>query len=106
MKIKPKRWAKHAVRKIEIARPALLTFSSTNTAFPKLTFILTRSFSRSSPVRRKSNFYMHLKPSEGIRQIAKEFPNCHTTLGLSNVSFGIKPYARLVLNSARFSTNA
>jgi 5-methyltetrahydrofolate--homocysteine methyltransferase len=40
---------------------------------------------------------------EGIRQISREFPNCHTTLGLSNVSFGLKPYARLVINSAFFS---
>ena len=30
---------------------------------------------------------------EGIRRISAEFPNCHTTLGLSNVSFGLKPYA-------------
>lgn len=39
---------------------------------------------------------------EGIRRISREFPNCHTTLGLSNVSFGLKPYARMVLNSAFF----
>jgi 5-methyltetrahydrofolate--homocysteine methyltransferase len=40
---------------------------------------------------------------EGIRRISKEFPHCHTTLGLSNVSFGLKPYARLVINSAFFN---
>ncbi len=40
---------------------------------------------------------------EGIRRIRAEFPNCHTTLGLSNVSFGLKPYARLVINSAFYS---
>jgi 5-methyltetrahydrofolate--homocysteine methyltransferase len=40
---------------------------------------------------------------EGIKRISKEFPNCHTTLGLSNVSFGLKPYARLVINSAFFN---
>ena len=40
---------------------------------------------------------------DGIRRISAEFPNCHTTLGLSNVSFGLKPYARLVINSAFFS---
>ncbi len=43
-----------------------------------------------------------LETIEGIRRIAQEFPNCHTTLGLSNVSFGLKPYARMVLNSAFF----
>ena len=40
---------------------------------------------------------------EGIRRISAEFPNCHTTLGLSNVSFGLKPYARMVINSAFFN---
>ncbi len=40
---------------------------------------------------------------DGIRAISARFPNCHTTLGLSNVSFGLKPYARLVINSAFFN---
>jgi len=44
-----------------------------------------------------------LETIEGIRRISAEFPNCHTTLGLSNVSFGLKPYARLVINSAFFN---
>lgn len=44
-----------------------------------------------------------LETIEGIRRISADFPNCHTTLGLSNVSFGLKPYARMVLNSAFFS---
>ena len=39
---------------------------------------------------------------DGIARISKAFPNCQTTLGLSNVSFGLKPYARLVINSAFF----
>jgi 5-methyltetrahydrofolate--homocysteine methyltransferase len=40
---------------------------------------------------------------DGIRRISEKLPNCHTTLGLSNVSFGLKPYARMVLNSAFYS---
>ncbi len=43
-----------------------------------------------------------LETIEAIRRISHEFPNCHTTLGLSNVSFGLKPYARLVINSVFF----
>ncbi len=39
---------------------------------------------------------------DGIAAISRHLPNCHTTLGLSNVSFGLKPYARLVINSAFF----
>jgi len=37
---------------------------------------------------------------QGTRQISKELPGCHTVVGLSNVSFGLKPAARVVLNSA------
>ncbi len=44
-----------------------------------------------------------LETIEGIRRISAEFPDCHTTLGLSNVSFGLKPYARLVINSAFYN---
>ena len=36
---------------------------------------------------------------EGVRAIARELPHCQTTVGLSNVSFGLKPMARVVLNS-------
>ncbi|MEX2213390.1 MAG: methionine synthase, partial [Phycisphaeraceae bacterium] len=41
-----------------------------------------------------------LETIEGVRRITKRFPNCQTTVGLSNVSFGLKPAARQVLNSA------
>ncbi|MBL0926927.1 MAG: methionine synthase [Phycisphaerales bacterium] len=40
-----------------------------------------------------------LETVEGIRRIATELPECNTCIGLSNVSFGLKPYARVVLNS-------
>jgi 5-methyltetrahydrofolate--homocysteine methyltransferase len=36
---------------------------------------------------------------EGIRLIKEQLPGVHTTLGLSNVSFGLNPAARHVLNS-------
>lgn len=36
---------------------------------------------------------------EAIRQIRQELPGCHITLGVSNVSFGLNPAARQVLNS-------
>ena len=41
-----------------------------------------------------------LETIEGVRRIARRFPRCQTTVGLSNVSFGLKPSARQVLNSA------
>jgi 5-methyltetrahydrofolate--homocysteine methyltransferase len=36
---------------------------------------------------------------EAIRRIKADLPGVHTTLGVSNVSFGLKPAARHVLNS-------
>ncbi|HBS29922.1 MAG TPA: methionine synthase, partial [Phycisphaerales bacterium] len=40
-----------------------------------------------------------LETVEGIRRIARELPECQTMIGLSNVSFGLRPNARVVLNS-------
>lgn len=36
---------------------------------------------------------------EGVRVISERFPNCNTTLGISNVSFGLPPAGREALNS-------
>jgi 5-methyltetrahydrofolate--homocysteine methyltransferase len=40
-----------------------------------------------------------LETLEGIRLIKREFPSVHTSLGISNISFGLSPHARHVLNS-------
>jgi 5-methyltetrahydrofolate--homocysteine methyltransferase len=40
-----------------------------------------------------------LETIEGTRRISQKLPDCHTVVGLSNVSFGLKPAARVVLNS-------
>ena len=39
---------------------------------------------------------------EGIRLVKEKFPESFTTLGLSNISFGLVPYARKILNSVFF----
>lgn len=36
---------------------------------------------------------------EAIRRIRQELPECHIVIGVSNVSFGLNPAARVVLNS-------
>ena len=36
---------------------------------------------------------------EGIRLVKEKFPDAFTTLGLSNISFGLAPYARKIINS-------
>lgn len=40
-----------------------------------------------------------LETIEAIRQLKSEFPDIQTTLGVSNVSFGLNPAARVCLNS-------
>jgi len=40
-----------------------------------------------------------LETIEAIREIKRRFPDVQTTLGVSNVSFGLKPAVRVVLNS-------
>ena len=40
-----------------------------------------------------------LETIESLRRIKKELPGCLTLLGVSNVSFGLNPAARVVLNS-------
>ena len=41
-----------------------------------------------------------LETLAGVEAISRRFPNCQTILGISNVSYGLQPAARLVLNSA------
>ena len=40
-----------------------------------------------------------LETIEGIRRIKAELPECFTILGISNISFGLNPASRVVLNS-------
>ena len=40
-----------------------------------------------------------LETIDAIRQLKMEYPDVQTTLGVSNVSFGLNPAARIVLNS-------
>jgi 5-methyltetrahydrofolate--homocysteine methyltransferase len=40
-----------------------------------------------------------LETIEGVRRIKQELPGCFTILGVSNISFGLNPASRVVLNS-------
>ena len=89
--------AKTAERKVEIARrirdlacdehgldPEALIFDA-------LTFTLTTGEAEWRPSA--------VETIEGIRRIKSELPGVKTSLGVSNVSFGVSPAARAVLNS-------
>jgi 5-methyltetrahydrofolate--homocysteine methyltransferase len=88
--------AKTAERKLEVARrinelccehgldPEALIFDA-------LTFTLTTGDEEWRPSA--------VETIEGIRRIKSEIPHVKTSLGVSNVSFGVSPPARAVLNS-------
>jgi 5-methyltetrahydrofolate--homocysteine methyltransferase len=89
--------AKTAERKVEIAKrirdlccdehgldPEVLIFDC-------LTFTLTTGDEEWKPSA--------VETIEGIRRIKAEIPSVKTSLGVSNVSFGVSPSARAVLNS-------
>jgi 5-methyltetrahydrofolate--homocysteine methyltransferase len=89
--------AKTASRKLEVAQrihalaceelglaPELLIFDA-------LTFTLTTGEQEWRPSAQET--------IEGIRRIKAELPQVKTSLGVSNVSFGVSPPARAVLNS-------
>jgi 5-methyltetrahydrofolate--homocysteine methyltransferase len=89
--------AKTVERKVEIARRihALATerygIQERDIIFDTLTFTLG---SGDEEFRTSA-----MATIEAIRAIKQEFPNVHTSLGVSNVSFGLAPQARHVLNS-------
>ncbi|MBU0618183.1 MAG: methionine synthase, partial [Planctomycetes bacterium] len=90
--------AKTAQRKLGIATRIheLLTgkygIAEENIFFDCLTFPITTG---NEPDRR-----LALETLDGIEAIMKRFPRCQSVLGVSNVSFGLQPAARVVLNSA------
>jgi 5-methyltetrahydrofolate--homocysteine methyltransferase len=89
--------AKTAERKLEIARRIhdIVTgefgLASGDLAFDVLTFTLAtgeEEFARSA-----------IETIEGIRRVKEALPDSFLSLGVSNVSFGLAPAARAVLNS-------
>jgi 5-methyltetrahydrofolate--homocysteine methyltransferase len=89
--------AKTAERKLEIAKRihdicvADHGFDPELLIFDLLTFTLTTGDDEWKPSA--------IETIEGIRALKKELPVVKTSLGVSNVSFGVKPNARAVLNS-------
>ncbi len=65
--------------------------STTDLVFDTLTFPLG---SGQEELRRDG-----IETLDAIERVKKEIPGCHTVLGVSNISFGLSPAARQVLNS-------
>jgi len=88
--------AKTAERKLQIAR-RLVELAAEYDLRPEDIVIddLTFTLSTGEEIYRDSA----IQTLEGIRLIKKELPGVHTSLGVSNVSFGFSPASRKVLNS-------
>jgi 5-methyltetrahydrofolate--homocysteine methyltransferase len=89
--------AKEAARKVEVAH-RLYDFACnrfglapSDLLFDPLTFTICTG--------NEDDRKLGLWTLEAIERIAKELPECQIILGLSNVSFGLNPAARHVLNS-------
>lgn len=89
--------AKTADRKIEIARRMHRLYTekwgldASDLLFDPLTFTIATG--------NESDRRLALETLDGIERISHDFPECGIVLGVSNVSFGLKPAARHVLNS-------
>jgi 5-methyltetrahydrofolate--homocysteine methyltransferase len=88
--------ARTAERKLQIAR-RLVELAAEYDLRPEDLVIddLTFTLSTGEEIYRDSA----IQTLEGIRLIKKELPGVHTSLGVSNVSFGFSPASRKVLNS-------
>ncbi|MFW5652566.1 MAG: methionine synthase [Planctomycetota bacterium] len=90
--------AKTADRKLEIAERMHRLYTekwglrSEDLIFDPLTFTICTG--------NEADRKLGLETLDGIEMISKKFPECGILLGVSNVSFGLKPVARHVLNSA------
>ncbi len=89
--------ARTAVGKLKIARRAYeqatgeYGFPATDIFFDPLALPISTGIEED---RRNA-----LETLEGIRRIKQELPGCFTILGVSNISFGLNPASRVVLNS-------
>lgn len=89
--------AKTAQRKLEIAQRMHRLYTEkwgldpTGLLFDPLTFTIATG--------NESDRRLALETLDGIERISSAFPECGIVLGVSNVSFGLKPAARHVLNS-------
>jgi 5-methyltetrahydrofolate--homocysteine methyltransferase len=89
--------AKEPAEKLRIAR-RLVEFACTKHGLPQSDLLidpLTFTIATGNEDDRKLGQWT----LEGIRMIREEFPDIQIILGLSNISFGLNPAARAVLNS-------
>ncbi len=89
--------ARTAAKKLEIAK-RIVEIAQAEYGLPASTFlfdVLCLPISTGQAEERRNA----VETIEGIRLVKQEIPGCFTVLGVSNLSFGLDPHARAVLNS-------
>jgi 5-methyltetrahydrofolate--homocysteine methyltransferase len=89
--------ARTAAKKLEIAK-RIAKIANEEYGVPNEALIydvLTLPISTGQPEERRNA----IETLEGIRLVKQEIPGCFTTLGVSNLSFGLAPHARAALHS-------
>jgi 5-methyltetrahydrofolate--homocysteine methyltransferase len=89
--------ARTAAKKLEIAR-RIAQIASDEYGVPHEALVydvLTLPISTGQAEERRNA----IETIEGIRLVKQEIPGCFTTLGVSNLSFGLAPHARAALHS-------
>ncbi|MFL5807708.1 MAG: homocysteine S-methyltransferase family protein, partial [Roseiflexaceae bacterium] len=89
--------ARTAAKKLEIAR-RIAQIANEEYGVPNEALIydvLTLPISTGQAEERRNA----IETIEGIRLVKREIPGCFTTLGVSNLSFGLAPHARAALHS-------
>ena len=90
--------AKTAQRKLDVARRIYELLVDKYALRPHDIFFDTLTFPITTG--NAADRRLALETLDAIERISKEMPQCQQILGISNVSFGLKPAARAVLNSA------
>jgi len=89
--------ARTAARKLEIAK-RISQIANDEYGVPNEALVydvLTLPISTGQPEERRNA----IETIEGIRLVKQQIPGCFTTLGVSNLSFGLAPHARAALHS-------
>ncbi|HSA79653.1 MAG TPA: homocysteine S-methyltransferase family protein, partial [Geminicoccaceae bacterium] len=89
--------AKEAARKVEVTR-RLVAFACERHGLPRHDLLLD-PLTFTICTGNEDDRRLGLETLDAIEQIAAEFPEIQIILGLSNISFGLNPAARHVLNS-------
>lgn len=93
--------AKTAFDKIKIARRMFLRATKEHGIYPHDIIFDLLTFTVASA--EEGSFHLAEETLLAIKEVSKEFKECSLSLGISNISFGLKEMSRIILNSVFLS---